>query len=68
LADLDTAEDRAIPDLNASGSRLIDHFFVRALELMLLTLVLFSVLAWLLLRRFAARPPDHVERIYDRAA
>jgi hypothetical protein len=68
MSDFKTAGDKAIQDLNASGRSLIDHFFVRALELMLLTLLLFSLAGWILMRRFAATPPDSAERIYDRAA
>jgi hypothetical protein len=29
---------------------------------------LFSLVLWILVRRFALRPPDHGERLYDRAA
>jgi hypothetical protein len=60
--------DKAIQDLDARGRGLIDHFFLRALELMLLTLVLCSLMAWTLLRRFAAKPPDRANRLSDHAA
>lgn len=43
---------RAIQDLDTRERGLIDYFFLRVLELMLLTLVLCSLLAWALLRRF----------------
>jgi len=60
--------DEAVKGFDARSRGLIDHFFLRALELMLLTLVLFTLVAWLLLRRFALRRPDRGERVYDRAA
>jgi hypothetical protein len=65
---IDASGAKTIQDLDSKGRGLIDHFFVRALELMLLTLVLFSFVLWILLRRFALRPPDRGERLYDRAA
>lgn len=64
---VDASSTKAIQDLDNKGRALIDHFFVRALELMLLTLVLFSFVLWILLR-FALRPPDRGEKLYDRAA
>jgi hypothetical protein len=60
--------EKAMKDLDTRGRGLIDHFFVRALELVLLTLILCSVVAWFLLRRFASRRPERGERPYDRAA
>jgi hypothetical protein len=47
---------------------LIDHFFVRVLELVLLAVVLSSIVAWVLLRRFTPRRWDRGGRLYDRAA
>ena len=47
---------RAIQDLDTRERGLIDYFFLRALGLMLLTLVLCSLLGWVLLRRFVAAP------------
>jgi hypothetical protein len=47
---------KAIQDLDARGRGLINYFFLRALELMLLTLVLCSLLVWAVLRRFVGRP------------
>ena len=46
---------RDIQDLDARGRGLINYFFLRVLELMLLALVLCSLLAWAILRRFAPR-------------
>jgi hypothetical protein len=65
---IDASGAKAIQDLDNKGRGLIDHFFVRALELMLLILLLFSLVLWVLLRRFTLRPPDRGERLYDRAA
>jgi hypothetical protein len=55
-------------DLDTRSRGLIDHLFVRALQLVLLTLILCSVAAWILLRRFSARRPERGERLHDRAA
>ena len=67
--DFSAASQKAIQDLDTRGRRLIDHFFVRALELVVLTLALCSLVAWILLRQTSARrPPDSNERLYDRAA
>jgi hypothetical protein len=68
MQDIEAASAKAIKDIDSRGRSLIDHFFVRALELMLLTLALCSLAAWILLRRFLGRRPDRGERLYDRAA
>ncbi len=68
MNDFNAASEKAIKDLDARSRGMIDHFFVRALELVLLTLVLCSLVAWMLVRRFAASRPDRGERLYDRAA
>ncbi len=62
------ASEKAIKDLDTKGRGLIDHFFLRALELVLLMLVLCAVVAWILLRWFAARRPVRAETLHDRAA
>jgi hypothetical protein len=59
---------KSIQDLDARSRGMIDHFFVRALELLLLMLVVGSLVAWFLMRRFAPGRPERVERRYDRAA
>lgn len=46
---------RDIQDADAKGRGLINYFFLRVLELMLLTLALCSLLAWIFLRHFAPR-------------
>ena len=68
MNDLRAMSDKSIQDLDARGRGLIDHFFIRALELVLLTLVLCSVVAWILLRRFTPKPRERGERVFDRAA
>lgn len=65
---LSAASDKAIRDIDQRSRGLIDHFFVRALEVVLFTLALCSLAGWILLRRFAPKRPQGGERIYDRAA
>lgn len=67
LNGVNAATDRHIQTLGTKGHDLIDHLFLRAIELMLLTLVLFSLVAWILLRRFSSRPPVGDEQ-FRRAA
>jgi hypothetical protein len=45
-----TLSDKAVQDLETKGRSLIDHFFVRALELMLLAFFLCFLGTWVLLR------------------
>jgi hypothetical protein len=59
---------KAIQDLDTRGRGLINYFFLRALELMLLTLVLCSLLVWAVLRRFVGWPPGRSPRSLGRAA
>src|SRR5260370_2625 len=68
MNDFNAAREKAIKGLDARGRGLIDHFFLRALELMLLALVLGSFAAWILLRWFPGRRPERGERFLDRAA
>jgi hypothetical protein len=51
--DLRTISEKEIQDLDATCRALIDHFFTRALELVLLTLILCFLVAWTLIWRFA---------------
>src|SRR5207342_3108980 len=44
--------ESTLKEMDNRGRALIDHFFVRALELILLTLVLLALAAWFLLRMF----------------
>jgi hypothetical protein len=68
VRDLNTAREKALEDFDAKARGLIDHFYLRALELVLLTMVLCFLAAWILLRQFTGRRRDHGERLYDRAA
>jgi hypothetical protein len=68
MSDLHAAGAKAISDFDARSRGLIDHFFLRALELVLLALVLYALVTWLVLRRFAIRRRYPGERSYDRAA
>ena len=68
MNELHAASETAVKDFDTKARGLIDHFFLRALELLLLALVLCSLLAWFLLRRFTGRRGDRGERLYDRAA
>src|SRR5260370_3492984 len=68
MNDFNAASEKAIKDLDSRGRGLIDHFFLRALELMLLALVLGSFAAWILLRWFPGRRPQLGERFLDRPA
>ena len=43
---------KTIQDLDAKGRGLIDYFFLRTLELMLLMMVFCAVVAWVVLRQF----------------
>src|SRR5262249_52252575 len=66
--DVRAAGDEALQDFDSRARRLINHFFFRALELMLLTLILCALVAWLLLRRYVRKRPDRGQVLYDRAA
>jgi hypothetical protein len=68
MNDIKATSDQDIKTLGSKGHDLIDQLFLRAVELMLLTLVLSSLVAWILLRRFSARSPDRAERRFQRAA
>jgi hypothetical protein len=68
MNDFNATSEKAIKDLDTRSRGMIDHFFLRALELVLLTLVLCCLAAWILLRRFAPWHLGRGERLYDRAA
>ncbi len=68
MNDVKAMRDKAIQDLDAKGRGLIDHFFIRALELMLSGLVFCSLVAWVMLRRFSGKTRLRGERWSDRAA
>jgi hypothetical protein len=50
MNDVNAQSEKTLKDLDNRGRGLIDHFFLRALELVLLTLVLCSLVLWILLR------------------
>jgi len=56
MSEFEAISKRAIQDADTRGRGLINFFFLRALELMLLTLVVCSLLAWALLRRYVRAP------------
>jgi len=56
MNEFEAMSKRAIQDLDTRGRGLINLFFLRALELMLLMLVLCALLAWVILRRFVPSP------------
>jgi hypothetical protein len=68
INEMKASSEKEIQNLHAQGVDLIDRLFIRALELMVLTLVLCSLVAWLLLRRFPTKPSDRDERLFHRAA
>jgi hypothetical protein len=68
MNDVNAASEKTLKDLDSRGRGLIDHFFLRALELVLLTLIVCSLVAWILLRKFVVRRPSRRERLYDSAA
>ena len=61
--------ESTLKEMDNRGRALIDHFFVRALELLLLTLVLLAIGAWLLLRHvYPDCGPREERRVVYRAA
>ncbi|MGA7244563.1 MAG: hypothetical protein WBX19_15350, partial [Terracidiphilus sp.] len=60
--------EKAIQDADTRGRGLINYFFLRALELMLLTLVLCSLMVWVVLRRFVGGPPGRSSRSLGHAS
>jgi hypothetical protein len=60
MGDIQALSDKALQDLEARGEKLIDHFFMRALELLLLMLSLCFLAAWFLLRSIV---PDQISGI-----
>jgi hypothetical protein len=68
MNNISATSEQDIQHLGTKGHDLIDHLFLRAIELMLLTLALCFLVAWILLRRFSTRPTERAERTFDRAA
>jgi hypothetical protein len=67
-SDLRAAGEKALQDFDDRARVLTNRFFLFAVGLMLLTLVLCSLVVWLLLRRFAGALPARAEALHDRAA
>jgi hypothetical protein len=55
IRDINAISEKAIQDVNSRSRNVIDHFFLRALELVLLTLLLCSLFIWFVLRWFVGR-------------
>ena len=53
--DLHAISEKTLKDFDARSRGLIDHFFWRAVELMLITLVLWSLAVWFLSRRLVPK-------------
>ncbi len=68
MSDLNAAGARTVADFDARARGLIDHFFVRALELGLLLILLCALAVWLLLRHYTPRRRERGDTLYDRAA
>ena len=67
----DTQVNSALSDVRAlsdTAAKLDRSSLPARFELMLLTLVLFSLVAWILLRRFSTWSRDRTERFFHRAA
>jgi len=67
LNDVNALVEKTTKDIDAKGRGLIDHFFIRALELVLLSLVLSSLVLWVMLR-YVIRARARGVRLLDRAA
>jgi len=67
MSDLDGARERALVDFDNRSRGLIDHFFLRALELTIFMAVLSILAVWLFLRGFLRRR-QRGEDFYTRAA
>lgn len=68
MSGLHGVSDETLKNFDTKARGLIDHFFIRALELLIIAVVLFVLAAWLLLRRFRPRQFDTPGRAFDRAA
>jgi hypothetical protein len=68
MKDLNAVGQQTINDLDKRSQNIVDHVFWRAIELVLITLLLSLLIVWILLRRFASRDllPNREE--YRRAA
>ena len=67
-SDLSAASEKTLQDFDSRARALTNRLFLFALGLMLLTIVLLSIVGWLLLRRFTAARPVRDQMLHDRAA
>ena len=67
-SDIRSAGEKTLQDFDSRARSLTNRLFLFALGLMLLTMVLSSIVAWLLLRRFAGVRPAQDQMLHDRAA
>jgi hypothetical protein len=65
---LDATSEKTLKDLDNKGRGLINHLFLRAIELIVLTVLLFTLAAWMLLRRFASSRNARAGDLHKRAA
>jgi hypothetical protein len=68
MSDVRAAGEKTLQDFDNRARTLSNRFFLFALGLMLLTLLLCSLVAWLLLGRFARARPARDQILHDRAA
>ncbi len=66
MRDVNATTERTLADSEIRARRLIDHFFLRAFELVLATLLLCALVVWFFLRRAAVERRHRY--FYDRAA
>ncbi len=67
-SDLRSAGEKTLQDFDSRARSLTNRLFLFALGLVLLTMALSSIVAWLLLRRFARARPIQDQMLHDRAA
>jgi len=68
MNDVNSTTERTIQETDTRARSLIDHFFLRAFELVMLTVITCALAAWILLRRFVPRQGVRGDKLYDRAA
>jgi hypothetical protein len=61
VSDLHRLSQQTLNDVDKRSRRIVDHFLWRAFELVLLTLGLFFLVTWVLLRQFTSKRLSHRE-------
>jgi hypothetical protein len=61
VSDLHRLSQQTLNDVDKRSRRIVDHFFWRAIEFVLLTLGLFFLVTWVLLRQFTSKRLSHRE-------